>query len=56
MLPSPQNAPIDTRPSGLSLQHVTNINFLEAERWKQAMITEVAGVITKAITEKKERA
>jgi hypothetical protein len=68
MSPSPQNAPIDARPSGPSLQHVTNmlltrigqlktnINFLEAERRKQATIAEVVGAITKAITEKKERA
>ena len=63
----PQDAPIDTGPSGPSSQHViptlltcigqleTNINFLETERRKQATITEVASAITRAITEKKER-
>jgi hypothetical protein len=68
MSPSPQDAPIDTRSSGPSSQHVlstllarigqleTNINFLETERRKQATITEVASAITKAISEKKERA
>ena len=66
--PSVQDAPINAGPGGLSLQHMIgmllsrigqlemNINFFEGERQKQATITEVANVITKAITEKKERA
>jgi hypothetical protein len=65
MSPTPQGAPIDAGPSGPFSQHTlltrigqleTNINFLETERQKQATITEVASAITKAITEKKERA
>ena len=66
--PSVQDAPINAGPSGPSSQHMigtllsrigqleTNINFLEGERRKQATIAEVANAITKAITEKKERA
>ena len=66
--PSVQDAPINAGPSGPSSQHMigtllshigqleTNINFLEGERRKQAMIAKVANAITKALTEKKERA